>query len=306
MLAAAKYIGAGLIFFNKSIKEMEKIILFSSFYVSTFIFYVFYVMSLWFCLIEILDLLLTISSEFLEIETNTLYETFCFNYMLCQFSSGLMVSSEPGKMKLKRLTKLEQSEYVIPEKLKEILVGLILGDLWTQKRGANTRLRFLQGVCHKDYISHLYELFQDFCPQSPKSTISVQHKKTGNVYETILFYTYSLPCFTEFCIPFYSSGIKIIPDNIEDLLTPWGLAYLISDDGGFCKKKRRITLATNCFSLEEVQLLAQTLRVKFKLICHINKHGNGHVIRISSKSLTVIQELLKDKIPSMMLYKIGL
>lgn len=129
MLAAAKYIGAGLVYFNKSIKGMEKIILFSSFYVSTFIFWGFYVMSIWFCLIEILDLLLTISSEFLEIDTNTLYETFCFNYMLCQFSSVLMVSSEPGKMKLKRLTKLEQSKYVIPEKLKEILVGLILGDL---------------------------------------------------------------------------------------------------------------------------------------------------------------------------------
>lgn len=129
MLAAAKYIGAGLIYFNKSIKEMKKIILFSSFYVSTFIFYVFYVMSIWFCLIKILDLLLTNFSEILEIDTNTLYETFCFNNMLCQISSGLMVSTETVKMKLKRLTKLEQSKYVIPEKISEILVGLILGDL---------------------------------------------------------------------------------------------------------------------------------------------------------------------------------
>ena len=115
----------------------------------------------------------------------------------------------------------------------------------------------------------MYDLFQDFCPQSPKLKISVRHKNTGNVYETILFYTYSLPCFTNFCIPFYSAGIKIIPSNIIDLLTPWGLSYLIADDGSFCKKSRRITLATNCFSLEEVQLLAQTLRDKFNLVCHI-------------------------------------
>lgn len=113
------------------------------------------------------------------------------------------------------------------------------------------------------------------------SPISVRHKRTGNVYETILFYTYSLPCFTKFCSPFYSAGIKIIPSNIIELLTAWGLCYLISDDGSFCKKSRRITLATNCFSLAEVQLLAQTLRVKFNIVCHINKHGSGYVIRIT-------------------------
>jgi len=84
------------------------------------------------------------------------------------------------------------------------------------------------------------------------------------------------------------------------------LSYLISDDGGFCPKSRRVTLATNCFTLEAVQLLAQALKDNFNLICYINKHGNGYVIRISSKSLPVLQELLKDKMPSMMLYKIGL
>lgn len=82
-----------------------------------------------------------------------------------------------------------------------------------------------------------------------------------------------------------------------------GLCYWISDDGGFCPKSKRVTLATNSFTLEEDQLLAQTLEVKFNLICHINKLGNGIVIRISSKSLPVLQELLKNKMPSMMLYK---
>jgi hypothetical protein len=73
-------------------------------------------------------------------------------------------------------------------------------------------------------------------------------------------------------------------------------------------KSRRITLATkkNFFFFSLLQVLAQTLRVKFNLVCHINKHGNGHVIRITSKSLPVVEELLKDKMPKMMLHKIGL
>ncbi len=91
--------------------------------------------------------------------------------------------------------------------------------------------------------------------------------KKGNIYKTILFYTYSLPCFSEFCKPFYSGSLKIIPNNIGDLLTPLALSYLISDDGGFCPKSRRVTLATNCFTLEAVQLLVQALKDNFNLIC---------------------------------------
>jgi hypothetical protein len=45
---------------------------------------------------------------------------------------------------------------------------------------------------------------------------------------------------------------------------------------------------------------------KFNLKCTIHKQGKGYRIRISSKSLPVIQSLLKDIMPSMMLYKIGL
>lgn len=231
------------------------------------------------------------------------------DYFLLSASSGLIppLDNCSNKPKISRLTKKEQSEYTIPKNLEQILVGLLLGDLWADRRGDNTRFRFKQGICHKDYLIHLYELFKDFCPQVPRTVTSLPHKKTGNVYETILFTTYSLPCFSVFCKPFYlPSGDKIIPNNIGDLLTPLGLCYLISDDGGFCQKSRRVTLATNCFSLEQVQLFAQVLKNKFNLICYVNKLGNDHVIRISSKSLPVLQELLKDKMPSMMLYKLGL
>jgi len=233
MLAAAKYIGAGF-FFYSSIKEMKSIKLFSAICALVFIFHVLYIHSIGFCLTGIIDLLLSFSPEFLEIDTNTSFETFGFGDKFYQFSSGFIVSSKSdssvslecsSKPKVKRLTKVEQNQHIIPENLKQILVGLFLGDLWANKRGVNTRLRFKQGTCHKDYISHLYELFANFCPQAPKMEISLPHKLTGKLYETMLFYTYSLPCFSEFFSPFYSEGQKIIPSNIGDLLTPLGLCY---------------------------------------------------------------------------------
>jgi hypothetical protein len=107
----------------------------------------------------------------------------------------------------------------------------------------------------------------------------------------------------------------VIPENLTkilvglilgDLRTNKRGGYWIADDGGFCSKSKRVTLAKNSFTLEEVQLSAKTLESKFKLICYINKLRDGFVIIISSKSLPVLPELLKNQMPSMMLYKIGL
>jgi hypothetical protein len=135
---------------------MESITLFLSIHATAFIVYFLYTHLFGFFLIENIDLLLLVSS-------------------------GLIVSSKSddsvsekclNKPKVSRLTKAEQKQYIIPENLKENLVGTLLGYLWANKRGGNTRLR----ICHKDYLLHLYELFENFCPQAPKIQISLPHK----------------------------------------------------------------------------------------------------------------------------------
>jgi hypothetical protein len=40
-----------------------------------------------------------------------------------------------------------------------------------------------------------------------------------------------LPCFNVFREMFYMSNVKVVPNNIYDLLTPKGLAFWIMDDG---------------------------------------------------------------------------
>lgn len=206
------------------------------------------------------------------------------------------------------LTKAQRLQFALPENLKSILVGLILGDLYAQKQkiGSNVRFRFEQSTIHEDYLLHLYDLFKSFSMQAPKVYTSLPHKLTGKIYSRILFNTYSLPCFNDLYNLFYVDGKKIIPSNIGDLLTPVGLAYLICDDGTFVKKDKGVVLYTNCFSLDEVKLLVSVLTDKFKLNCSINKNRGNYVIRISSKSLPDLQNLLKNIMPPMMLHKIGL
>jgi len=122
----------------------------------------------------------------------------------------------------------------------------------------------------------------------------------------VSFNTYSLPCFTELYNLFYPEGVKIVPSNIEEILTPLSLVYWIADDGSFCKRDRRLTLCTNSYNLKGVNLLAKTLANKFHLVSTINKTKTGYVIIISAKSIPNLQVLLANIMPAMMQHKIGL
>lgn len=120
----------------------------------------------------------------------------------------------------------------IPADLKSILIGLLLGDLYCQKitPNSNCRLRFGQSGIHKEYLIHLYNLFKPYCNSSYKERKTFD-KRTNKFYDNIYFNTMTIPIFNEFRELFYSDGIKIVPKNIEDLLTVRGLAYWAMDDG---------------------------------------------------------------------------
>lgn len=60
-------------------------------------------------------------------------------------------------------------------------------------------------------------------------------------------------------------GVKIIPTNIDKLLSPVGLAYWYMDDGVFHKTSGGFSLATNSFTLAEVQFLINILKDKLIL-----------------------------------------
>lgn len=74
----------------------------------------------------------------------------------------------------------------------------------------------------------------------------------------------------------------------------------------FYKPGRPVIIATNSFTQEDVNLLAKTLTNKFDLDCSIHKNNRGSTIRISTKSLPVLQTLLAQHMPSIVRYKIGM
>jgi hypothetical protein len=167
-------------------------------------------------------------------------------------------------MKPEPLTKGARDKFILTPKLKEITVGLILGDLYARrpKPSVNTRLAFIQSIIHNDYLLHLYELFKDYCKKAPITAIPKAHKQTGKVYPNVRFESRSLPCFNYFYDIFYPSGKKCIPLNIGEILTPLSLAYWIADDGGWNKINKHVVLCTESFTSEEVELLINVLNSK--------------------------------------------
>lgn len=122
-----------------------------------------------------------------------------------------------------------KANLTVPFSLQEIIIGSLLGDLSAEKpnKNCNTRLQFKQSIINKEYIDHLYILFEEFCLSPPLIMSRFDTRPNKNKeYSAIKFQTASLPCFNIYRELFYNSeGRKILPLNLEELLTAKGLAH---------------------------------------------------------------------------------
>ena len=122
----------------------------------------------------------------------------------------------------------------------KIILGLLLGDGHLQCRNKNSRFFYNQSSLrnhHLNYFNHINYLFKPYISEEfkikPNSFVNKLNNKT---YSSVYLATLTLPCFYYYIIIklFYNSNTnnnKIIPLNINKLLTPRGLAYWIMDDG---------------------------------------------------------------------------
>lgn len=69
-------------------------------------------------------------------------------------------------------------------------------------------------------------------------------KKRDLITQSLYFRTLAMPCLNYYYDLFYKDKIKVIPRNLDKLLTARGLAYWIMDDGGKSVLLRR----TNYYS----------------------------------------------------------
>lgn len=142
---------------------------------------------------------------------------------------------------------------------------------------------------------------KDYTPQSR----TILDKRTNKCYSSISFTTMQLPCFNEYRNLFYNLDVKIVPENIYDLLTPRGLAHWIMDDGS--KHNTGLHLSVYGFSNSDVDKLMFTLQDKFQLRCSIHyNRSNKPRIYIFKESMDRLISLTRPFFVKEMLYKLGL
>ena len=124
-----------------------------------------------------------------------------------------------------------------------------------------------------DYMQHLHELFEEFVVQ-PIHKGSNLDPRTKETYFWCNLHTLSFKCFAYYRTLFYNeAGVKIIPTNIGELLTPVGLAYWFMDDGHSHKASNGFDICTNGFTMAETGLLIEILKTNFDVDSKMHKGG---------------------------------
>jgi hypothetical protein len=226
------------------------------------------------------------------------------------------------KLKRAGINRIERDNYKKTLKLtyqqKNVLIGGLLGDgsLFTRAKQDKFPLflyQFKQKEAHKDYVLHIFSIFENLCTTEPKKVLN--YKSITNLeYFAYSFKTVALPCFKFYGDQFYkldvktNKKVKIVPKLIHRWLNPEVLAYWFMDDGS--KDSSGYRLNTQSFSLKENERLADALGKRFKFEVNIHKDNNyktgkkGYRLYITAKSRNNFTEIVYPYIHPSFYYKL--
>ena len=216
------------------------------------------------------------------------------------------------------LSKEQLSKFLIPSTVWEVITGELLGDGYISydplnKPLINGRLEFTFAAKILYYVNYLkFNVLASICTSS-NPTPWPNSQLEGKEPRQYWFSTKRLPAITNLYQLWYklidSKFIKVLPFNIEELLTPIALAHWIMGDGYFTDGS--LKLCTDNFTKDEVLRLIEVLYAKFGIKATINQrtNSNGAIkwrIRISRLSMDKLISLVRPYVISEMLYKLGL
>jgi hypothetical protein len=212
----------------------------------------------------------------------------CINNKLSLMVWGKNLNSSVGNG---RITNQENSMIKLPLYQKSVIIGLILSDGWLtypSKRSNYARLGFKQSLSHYTYVWFVFNILSHYCNTGPKWTSSVRADKTNYA---VGFFTRSLSCFTELHTLFYPEGVKVVPKNIYDLLTPVALAHLIMGDGEALH--HGLAICTNCYSIQDAVKWMNVLMIRYGLKCtiHLKKRDQKveYMVYIRQNSMSLLR-----------------
>lgn len=230
------------------------------------------------------------------------------DYIFLYFSTTLILYSARSTKGVLRLSSLERSGISLPDEIKEVLIGILLGDAHINRRSPtfNSRLIYGQTTKYKEYFDLVYNIFKPLCANGHKPYFNqAVDKRNNEIYYSFHFATMQLPCFNLYREIFYNLNKKLIPINIYELLTPRALAFWAMDDGS--RHGDGLHISAYAFSEKDIDKLMYTLQDKFGLKCSIHyNRDNKPRIYIFKESMNNLSYLVSEYFIKEMLYKLGL
>jgi hypothetical protein len=213
--------------------------------------------------------------------------------------------------KKKNLTKFERNMIQVSKFNESIIIGLSLSDGYIEKRkGWNPRIQLEQSIKNFEYLWYVFKKFNIFNSNYP---FLIKRKIRDKIFFSLQFKTRQLNCFNKFYTLLYFNNKKTIKPELFHHINYISLAHWIMGDGS--KSKKGIILCTDSYSLKEIIILMNILKIKFNIDSSIHYRvtisPNNTIIKqkvariyINGKNLNKIKPFIKPYFVKSMLYKI--
>lgn len=166
----------------------------------------------------------------------------------------------------------------LSKRQKMIIYGLILGDGFLQKTGKkNARLRIEHSLKQKEYLDWLYQSLMNLFADKPKM-INRQHPQTKQIYHYCRLQSHSAPFFGKLRRQFYPNDKKIIPENIDKLLSfRLTLAIWYMDDGYYYQRDKSahiyLSKLDNLSQKKLLNCLSKNFGLSAKIYCRPDRRA---------------------------------
>lgn len=188
--------------------------------------------------------------------------------------------------------KKKKQRFILSSRQSNILIGSILGDANVHRKGKECRFFF------KHSFNQLPLLQWKRLELNNITGMTINEFKQevkGKSYKFAQFVTLTHPSFTELYKIFYRNKKKIVPKNINKLLThPLSLGVWIMDDGA--KDNVGMTIQTHSFTRNEVKRLIAMLKKNFCLTATIRLNKKKYIIYLPQSQITKLWNIVKDYI----------
>lgn len=201
----------------------------------------------------------------------------------------------------------------LPNNAHQIILGSLLGDMYSKRECLNSSIEETHSINQKDYLTWKYSILKNHFQMRLYNFNNTIYKHKNKIYlrkAQVRLRSKVSEKLNSYHSMFYPWGKKIINQRVLDQLDPLGIAVWYCDDGYYDPENHTAHLHTEGFSIEENQILKKWFSERWNINVNFKRdHSKKKVLlRFPIKETNKFLNLLKKHIfgmPKCVWYKLG-